>query len=796
MGDRWIRAYWRSRLLLVVLLIEALGAPSAPARGEGTEAADRVGAEDGRIEEIVVRARRREEFIQDTPVSVTALSGAALQRNGVTRLDDIQEMVPNLTFYSGRGGQTSAVFIRGVGQVDPVITFDPGVGIYVDGVFMSRQAGGVLNMVDVEQVEVLRGPQGTLFGKNTVGGAILVKTTKPTDEFSGQVRVGAGSFNTFRSRVTLNAPIELGLEEDRLFARLTFAQENSRGYTKNTFLDQYSNDVNSLGLLGSLRFLATDDLEINVTGNWFRDQTHGKGGRCVVATDPPPLGSLVNPQLPDECRRSGKFRFEANTAALSDIETYGVWGNATQQFGAVGFLDDLMVRWISSWREQRPRIREDGDGTRLLELQLSDVGGSGDFDGGPGYQRQISQELQFNAAAWRDRISVVAGAFGFWEKANSFMSIRSLPTISPALGATTDGRTSIDNSSWALFTQGTIDPLEWLSFTGGGRFTKEKKGFARLRTVPPALDPDGTIPPLVDEPGTSKVFSAWTFMGNVTLRAPEDSLVDYGVDSLLGYFTFSQGFKSGGFNGNVLNGAAKNPDDRGLSSFSPETLDSFELGLKLVAFDRRLSFNGSIFHSNYKDIQVAVIDKGSSVLADIFVENAAAATIEGAEVEIDARPLDGLTIAGSVAVLDATYDSFEGAPSAAEDARIDRSGESFNNVPDFESRLSISYSFATPDLDWDFFEGTITPVLQHSYRSKVHYQGPELPEATQLGYHLLHARVGYVFNDDRSEISFWGRNLTNESYFQQNFPTANTLGVVVQYFEAPRTFGFQLTQRF
>ena len=780
----------------LALLIPPFAVP--PARAQSR--ADAIATGDGRIEEIVVRARKRDELLEDTPVSVTALSSASLRQNVVTRLDEIQDLVPNLSFYSGRTGLTSAVFIRGVGQVDPVITFDPGVGIYVDGVFLSRQAGGVLNVVDIEQVEVLRGPQGSLFGKNTVGGAILVKTVRPRDAFEGLVRVGAGSFDTVRARFTLNAPIELGTLEDRLFSRFTFAQESSRGYSKNTFLDRYRNDVNSLGFLGALRFVATDDLELNVSGNWFRDQTNGKGGRCVVATDPPPLGGLVNAALPDECRRSRKFRFESNQPGLSDIETYGVWGDATQQLDqmfSADWLDDLSVKWISSWREQRPRLREDGDGTKLLELELSEANGGGPFDGGPGYQRQISQELQINAAVLENRLSAVAGVFGFWEEASTFQSIRSLVTVPAVLGATTDSRTSIDNSSWALFGQATFDVFDWFSLTGGARYTEEKKGFARLRTIPrEILEPDEDLPPLVDADETA-VFKAWTFMGNASLRAPEATIERFGFDSLLTYFTVSQGFKGGGFNGNVLNGDSTSLEPvRALESFRPETLDSFEVGIKLVAFDRRLSLNGALFRSNYDDIQVAVIDSGASVLAEIFVENAAGATVEGAEIEIDARPFSGLSVRGSVGILDTKYDSFPNAPSAAEDKQIDRTGQSFNNVPELETQLSVGYAFDTPDLGWDVLQGTVTPMVQHSYRSKVHYQGPELVQAVQLGYHLLHARLTYAFNEDRTELSVWGRNLTDQTYFQQNFPTANTLGVVLQYFEAPRSFGFELAQRF
>jgi iron complex outermembrane recepter protein len=749
-------------------------------------------ADRGKIEEIVVRARRRDELLQDTPVSVTALNADELRLNDITRLDDIQELVPNLSFYSGRSGVTSAVFIRGVGQVDPVITFDPGVGIYVDGVFMSRQAGGVLNMADVEQVEVLRGPQGTLFGKNTVGGAILVKTARPREEFGGQISVGAGSFDTERVRFTLNAPVEIGTLEDRLFTRLTFAQEYSRGYSHNTFLDRYRNDTNSLGFLGALRFLASDDIELNVTGNWFRDRTNGKGSRCVVANDPSPLGGLVDPALNDECRRSAPFDFEADTPGLSDIESYGTWGDAVWNLGRLGPVDDLALKWISSWREQRPRIREDGDGTRLPELQLSEVGGSSPFDGGPGYQRQISQELQSNVAAWEERLQIVAGAFGFWEEATSFLSIRSLPLAPPTIGATTDNRTDVGNSSWALFGQATLAPVEWLGFTGGLRYTEEKKGFRRLRTIPPAIIPPGVeVDPLVDA-DESKVFKAWTPMGNVSLMAPDELIADAGLESLLVYFTYSEGFKSGGFNGNSLS------DDPGvLDPFDPETLESFEVGLKLLGFDRRVGLNAALFRSNYDDIQVAVIDSTlATVLPEITVRNAASGTVQGAELELDLRPLADLSLRGSVAYLDARYDEFQNAPSALNSDVIDRSGETFNNVPDLESQVTIAYTFDTPDMPWDEMLGTVTPAIQHSYRSAVHYQGPELKEAIQRGYNLLHARLAYAFNDERTLLTLWGRNLTDEEYFQQNFPTANSVGIVLQYYEAPRSFGFDVTHRF
>jgi iron complex outermembrane receptor protein len=753
------------------------------------------------IEEIVVQARRRDELLGETPVSVTALSNATLRETGVTRLDQIQDLVPNLSFYTGRSGLTTAVFIRGVGQVDPIITFDPGVGIYVDGVFLARAAGSVLDIVDPQQIEVLRGPQGTLFGKNTVGGAITVTTTPPGEELAAEVRVGGGSFDSVWSRFTLNSPVAFGDIDDRLFTRLTFATEYSKGYTKNTFRDRYANDTDAINVLSSWRLVVTDDIEVNVSGNWFRDHTSNKGGRCVVVNDPPLLAGALPPDFLDECAESRAYRFRADTPGLSDIQSYGVWGNINWNIGALGFLDDLSLKSISSWREQRPRIREDGDMTEFLVLQLSGVGGSGEFVGKPSFQRQYSTELQVNGVALDEKLNFVSGVYGFWEDATEFQTIISLPMLPAAANSNTDAEVDIDNWSWALFGQATYDPTDWLSLTAGVRFTQEKKGFKKLQTN--AILDD--VLPLVNA-AERKIFDDWTPMASIALHAPDGWLEPLQVDKSMLYFTYSRGFKSGGFNGNARGGSAEELDD-----YDPETLDSFELGWKSSAFDRRLTLNTSFFLSKYDDIQVSIIAPGGSALAELRVLNAAKATIMGAEFELEARPIDNLLIAGSIGLLDTEYDDFgkgcdelseeeaaakECPPNNKEVGPIDRTGESFNNVPDFESRLTLRYDWELP---WEmpaWAAGALTPRLDYSYRSSVHYQGPELKEAIQRGYNLLNFFLSYSFNEDRSQLSFWAKNLTDEQYFQQNQPTANTLGTIIRYYQPPRAFGGEVSHRF
>jgi iron complex outermembrane receptor protein len=736
------------------------------------------------VDEIIVTARRREELIEETPISITAVTEQALRETGITRLNQVQELVPNLTFYSGRSGLTSATFIRGVGQVNSIITFDPGVGIYVDGVFLARAAGSVLNVSDIAQVEVLRGPQGTLFGKNTVGGAINITTVQPTDELEAWAFLRAGSFETVQTRAMLNIPVSAGWLEDKLFTRFSFSSENSGGYTYNAFLDRPGNKNASLAFLGALRFLPTEDIDVVVKGSWFRDHGTSRGAMCVVAVDPAPLAGLIaEPDYQPACRRSEPYRFENDTAAIADIESYGVWGVASWDLGEIGPVEGLVLKSITSWREQLPQIREDGDGTGYRVLQLNDMPGDPPFNGEVGHQQQISQELQIQGSGLEGALNFIGGYFVYWETADNTQAIESLTKAPPSLGGSSLAAVDVDNWSWALFTQATWDPTEWLSLTAGIRYTEEKKGFAK-RQVNILTDE------IMVDANERSIFTAWTPMASLALRPPERWLEDTPLDHLLGYFTYSQGFKGGGFNGNTRSGV---PDQ--LQAYAPEFLDSYEIGFKSIAWDQRLILNVSLFYGDYSDIQVSTIAPGEGFLAEIVVRNAALATTRGGEFELTALPFEGAQIIGSIGLVDAVYDEFSSV-SALDNQEIDRAGEPFNDVPEFQSRLTLQYSFELPLAGPDWLEGWITPRLDWFYRSSVNYQFPELTQAIQGGYNLVHARISYDFNDGRSQFALWGNNLGDQEYFQQVLPTASTLGTIERFYGPPRSFGFEISQRF
>ena len=791
-----------------------------------------------RIEEIVVSARKREEALEDTPIAVTALSDNMLRDAGIERLDEIQNLVPNLQIRDGITGYDATVIIRGVGQGDTEITFDPGVGIYVDGVYLARSQGSILSLVDTESIEVLRGPQGTLFGKNTVGGAINLTTIKPAQELGAYAYLRAGTLGTVDTRVSLDLPIDIGWLEDKLFSRFTFASQNERGYVYDAGHDVYLNNHASLGFLGSLRFLPTDELTIDVTGSWFKDQTRARGAKCVFVQETNLTQSFIpnSAEYFEACEDSTAYNIALDTPQLATIESYGVWGTATYEAGSFGFIEDLQLKSITSWRAQESREKTDIDMTIFPIGYRGGSGGNRDFGGGfgglvggpgawgePGDAWQASQEAQATVETWDGRAVGVFGAYGFWEKGSTTRAeayFPGPPPITRAAGGTTLKEIEVDNWSWALFAQATVDPVEWLGITAGVRYSQDKKGYDQLLSIPPLYNPETgqetTFPPLVGsiDPETgaqvpdelAAIYSSWTPMASVAYRMPEAYFDDTEIDSIMAYFSYSRGYKAGGFNAGERTGAG----DQTIRNYVPETLDNFEIGSKMIAFEQRLTLNAAVFTGQYDEIQVRTIVPGTCDTpgcvpqVNLIIENAASATTRGIELEFMALPIEGLRIQGSLALLDAKYNNFEGAASDLvdptfvadpADALVNRSGETFPGVPQMQTHLGAQYSFPI-DLGSSMMNGWITPRFDWSFQTSVHYYGPELTAATQPAYHLLHLRLSYEFMNDQAQFALWGKNVTNTRYFNQATPVASTMGTVMQFYAPPATFGAEFSYRF
>ncbi|MDG2308691.1 MAG: TonB-dependent receptor [Candidatus Binatia bacterium] len=764
-----------TRLLLICVTLAIPASAAAQDAAPASTAAHHT----ARVEEIVVQARKRAEFLEDTPVSVSVVGATEMRETGVTRLEDIQQLVPNLRISTPSDGQAADIVIRGVGTPQSAsIAFDPGVGIYVDGVFLPRAIGTLIDVLDVRQIEVLRGPQGTLFGKNTVGGAVSISTVKPQPELEGFALLRPGSLGQLYTQAMVNLPIV----EDKVFTRLSVSTNNTRGYAFNRQYDRWESNRNSLSFLGSVRILPIEDVTIDVSGSWSRDHNHGRLQECVYIGGGT-IGNLVSGLQP-ACESTSPFDGASNIDGISDVQSYGTWGTIAWDPSS-GPLEDYVFKYIGSWRQQAPRLRLDNDGSTAEAVFRAGVGG-GVHDGLPGSQQQVSQELQVNGSLWDDRIQFVAGAFGFWENGRDAQTLTVVPEV---LNIVSLNLREIDNWSWALYTQGTLDVTDWLSLTGGGRYTEDKKGLFAQNT-----DPRTDDPPTLNQ-DDSVIFTAWTPMGTIAATLPEDLLDGTPVDHFMTYFTYSRGFRGGGFNG-VLNPVATS-----LDQFEPEYLDSYEWGFKTIAFDQLATLNASVFYNNYDDIQVTtqvdVGDQNGDGIPDIeqTTLNGAKATSHGAELELLTIPIDGLQLHGSVGLLYTEFDEFIGI-SSLDGTQLDRAGQSFNNAPQLQSHIAVQYSLAVDPGGPEWLRGWVTPRMDWSYQSRVHIIGAEVPQGTQSGYNLLHARLSYDFLDDRAQIALWGKNLTDETYFQWVSPVVSSFGIATRIYNEPRTFGGELSYRF
>jgi iron complex outermembrane receptor protein len=742
----------------------------------------------GQIEEIVIQARKREEFLEDTPVSITALGENLLRDANVTRIDEIQNLVPNMAITAGQN--SVQIRIRGVGTASAGVAFEPGVGIYVDGVFLPRAQAAIFDTLDVASVEVLRGPQGTLFGKNTIGGAVNITTRKPDEVLEAFQQVRVGNQGIVNTRSMINIPIDIGWFEDKLFTRLAFASQNRGGYADNPYLGR--DDLgrqNSLTFLGSLRFVPTDALTIDMTGTWWKSRGQGSVGQCAI-TQETNVGNF-QPGFYDACRQSRPYSYPLDVNQAQTALSYGTWGTIQYDVGDAGWVEDIVLKSITSWRQQENSAALDVDGTPFPMVSITSQGGSDPRKGDPGTSEQIQQELQINGSTWDGRIEFVGGFFAFWENAQR-------PSVTnigiPRVTSSTRNNLEIDNFTWAFFSQATAAITEWASLTAGLRYSSDRKQASQVNTNLLAVPPEVVFQP---DPG-DKTFGAWSPMASLALSAPEEWFDEIRLDHLMGYFTYSQGFKGGGFNATV------NPTVEGnqLASFEPETLDNFEIGMKSIAFDRRLTVNVSLFYGKYDNIQRRVTetifdDEGLIEEILTLTLNAAEATTRGAEIEVTAMPLPGLVLAGNIGLLDARYNSFPKAVSNFDGKEVNKSGEKLEGIPSFQSFLSAQYSFPLELGQSDWMQGWLTTRLQWSYRGDTYTFGPEVPQARQPGRNNLGARLSYDFFDDTAQVALWGENLTDTRVPSGNtYSLSNSVGVITRAFTIPRTFGAELSYRF
>ena len=690
------------------------------------------------LEEVVVTARKTAESLQDTPISVTALSGDRLEDMGMSRITKLQNVTPNLVFqntpaYSG-AGNNAAVYIRGIGQKDFVPTIDPGVGIYVDEVYLGRSAGAVLDMIDIQQVEILRGPQGTLFGKNTVGGAISITTTKPNNEFGGKLDIKVGTDERRNIRGVLNVPLS-----DTLFARGSFGSLQQDGYVSRPFDGKDLGNQDTLMGRLALRWAPSDTFTADLSFDYFDDETNGPpllitrvdgfpesataipGGNFpfihnLFAGFSPDFGGpnpivCTLPNAPSACFTSANAVTGDNTN-LGTGPNFSEMENEAVSLTLTWDLDAFTAKLIASHRSLDGEFANDRDGyvqkdgepaVPGLPILVNPVTHYLDtFD-----QDQFSVELQVSGSAIEDRLSWLVGVYAFEEDGENINPV-DFTTVSIQSGG------YFDYSSEAAFAQATFDFTEKLSATAGIRYTKEDRDYLPDQYIEEM--PLGGLPfPCFNPDGSTKVCALGdrvvpfeTVNNSISESTPMLS-VSYSItDDVMLYGTYSEGFKVGGFTQRIF------PPEPSLPSFGPEYVDSLEAGVKAELLDNSLRANFAVYSADYTDLQI-LINEPSRV--GPYTTNAGDATIEGFELEINYLARNGVLIDLAVGYTDAGYDSLN--PDLFSGLSV---SDPFVFISEWNTNLSVTKTF-----DTQF--GEVTPRLDWSWRSKFYTNAGGLPFA-------------------------------------------------------------------
>ncbi|WP_313801686.1 TonB-dependent receptor [Sphingobium sp.] len=706
-------------------LAACLLACATPAFAQGTPATI---PSDG-LEEIVVTAQKRSESLQKTPISIVAMTSADLEKKGIADLTDLRSQVPALQVTPHPNSATTArVFIRGVGNNDDQITVDPSVAIYLDGIYIARGQGLSAEIAEVERIEVLRGPQGSLYGRNATGGAINYITRAPTlGEFHAKQSLTFGNYDQFRSRTRINVPIG-----DRLAIELAYLHSEKNGFVKNpgTGVRQWG-DQRRDGYRAALLWEPLDGLELRYSYD-----------RSDINDSPPFIA--VAPFYPRIADRPTEGSPLVSDLRRNDVTSQGHNLTASWDVG-----DNLTIKSLTGYRKLSNRTNQN---------YLTGVAGPfplllSEFDQ---KQKQWSEELQLIGSVFDRQLEYVLGAYYFDEKADSADS-----TISagrPRL----DRRAAIHNRAYALYGQATWRPefLQGLYLTGGLRWSRDER-YATL---------DQTVIPLV---GAPIVRPQGVGDNSFTNLAPS-VVIGYNVTRDINvYAKYSKGYKTGGYN------LRASTIQRFNEGFGPETLDSFEAGMKSTWLGDRLRFNLTAFRSNYKDIQTNVqTDPTNVAITDVF--NAGKARIQGAEMELMAKPTRGLTFSINYAYLDAQFQEILDPATGA-----DISGAyTFIEAPKHTLTTSIEYVFPETPI------GILTANLDYFQQSR---KFTATADARYIigDYGLLNARltlseIPVGFGNWR--VSAFGRNLTDKEYYVAHFNT----GFPAAIFGEPRTYGLEL----
>jgi iron complex outermembrane receptor protein len=789
-----------------IALIPGIAAAQAAAQQTATSAADTG------VGEIIVTAQKRAENVQNVPISISAFTAAALKTRGISDVTAMGALAPNVTLdagtpFSGSSAVLSA-YIRGIGQDDFAFNMDPGVGVYVDGVYLARSVGANQDLLDVDRVEILKGPQGTLFGRNTIGGAISIVTKKPADQFDGKIEVTTGRFNRLDTKGTFDIPLAKGL-----LSSFTFSTKYNQGYQKVIPFPGFANGVvadafpsfganhpdwlggeNQYNLRGKILWEAAPNLSVTVSGDYLHQANNGVASTLLKTWTNPANAAAVFGPLYNGCiagalpafAMSGVCNTIVGGTSLGGLishgasllygdqfiapsidQTYASGNNFSRMrnYGGSLSLDwslgGASIKSVTAYRELHWQSAQDEDGSPLPILQTS-------FDEN---QHQFSEELQATGKAFADRLSYVFGVYYFNEGGN----IHDLVDFPGGL-LQIDGQNFLSTTNYAAYTHLNYKVTDQLSFTLGGRYTHEDKHFTGLQGDPngffykangyytpnaaaqAALCNSGASAPsligipagLFCYPSPGNVYQVYPvapdggFQQTFNNFSPKVGVEYKPLRDLMLYGSWSEGYKTGGWTTRLT---APEPAGSGAATFGPEKASTFEGGVKSELLDRKVMFNLSGFYTNYKGIQL-----NFQVGTSPTLENAGNAHIYGFEAEFQTRPIPDLTIQANAGYTHARYSWLSPFVTGVTlDSRLPK-------TPEWKFTFSPQYHLHLGD------HGDVMIVADYTHTASMFNDTENTVLIERAATNVINASITYRNPGDHWELSLGGTNLTNDRY--------------------------------
>jgi iron complex outermembrane receptor protein len=684
------------------------------------------------------------------PASVTAINSALIERNNIVRIDQVAAITPNIQIQQISVNPTNiSAYIRGIGNRAQEPSQDIPIAISIDGVYLADIAGSLLDVFDVQQIEVLRGPQGTLQGRNSPGGAINVTTRRPTGDLGARLEISYERFDM----VSLKASVEGPIIDDKMAVKLSAFRNSGGGFMRNTQTGEDIGDIRNWGGRLGLLLTPSERVTVYLTADYLRDRSETPALRYVadgIADGPrQPVPAACVPY--GYCTPNRKYESSSNFLEGTSSKNGGVGANIDVDLG------NVMVTSITGFRYVNENHNSDVDNSPATVLHVVDRSIR---------TRAISQELRL-ASSGNARFNYLVGIYGIRSK---FDLVQPLALGSGALGLpapffvinATSARRQVARSG-AFFAQASYKITDRWSISGGARRTWDQKHMISTPSFPAASPAD--------------TFDDRVSFKNLSVEAGSEYKFDRNI---MAYFRFAQGYRAGGFNGDASSVPA-------INTYRPEELDSYEVGLKTELFDRKMTANISAFHYNYGNIQILAVERSPTVGVVQRIVNGDAIKINGVELEMGFRPSSQLTFNGSLGYLDAKYSSqivdIGFGP-------VDLKGVRKDYAPRWTGYFATDYRVpldqgASGEL---VFGGSV------NYKGAMATNPVDNPVGYQRQYALVDASITYRTDNQKYSVQVFGRNLTDKYY-----KTTGEAAGGFTLFEAvgrPRSYGIRGSAKF